>query len=419
HRRNVHVLLLRRDGGRLVGAGGALVGTDPCRRRLRRARVADATRRDLSAPVVPRGLPAPLQPLRGRRCPDLRRHLGRARLSVPQFHSCPHRPLAGEPESHSRDDPRRLQGREAGGKPDRELRGVSRRPGARHGRGRRAPPGRKLFQSPLLRPGPLPAARTLQAEAGGRPPRPVRLPASRGIRLPRPDRPVVRGVDAVLPSLPAHARRPAAPGDRRRDPPRRGVDPSTSGLPDPGRRAVPGHGGSRLPPATERQAWDEGSRGRDSQDDRPRQARVRDPRPGRVLLAVDVCPAARSGDDRRSRVGPARRLRLRTLGSEAGGKDPGAPPLPGRIPVAPAQGRPPGPRLSGEAMSTRERAGLIGVLAAAFLVRVLLVLSLRGQPYFDTPIVDSAAYDEWAVRIAKESFWGDRAFYQDPLYPYG
>lgn len=69
-------------------------------------------------------------------------------------------------------------------------------------------------------------------------------------------------------------------------------------------------------------------------------------------------------------------------------------------------------------MSTRERAGLIGVLAGAFLLRVLLVLSLRGQPYFDTPIVDSAAYDEWAVKIARENFWGDRAFYQDPLYPY-
>jgi tetratricopeptide (TPR) repeat protein len=69
-------------------------------------------------------------------------------------------------------------------------------------------------------------------------------------------------------------------------------------------------------------------------------------------------------------------------------------------------------------MSTRERAGLVGVLGAAFLVRVLLVLSLRGQPYFDTPIVDSAAYDEWAVKIARESFWGDRAFYQDPFYPY-
>jgi tetratricopeptide (TPR) repeat protein len=70
-------------------------------------------------------------------------------------------------------------------------------------------------------------------------------------------------------------------------------------------------------------------------------------------------------------------------------------------------------------VTTRERAGLIGVLAAAFLLRVLLVLSLRGTPYFDTPIVDSAAYDQWAHRIATESFWGDKAFYQDPLYPYG
>lgn len=69
-------------------------------------------------------------------------------------------------------------------------------------------------------------------------------------------------------------------------------------------------------------------------------------------------------------------------------------------------------------MSTRERAGLIGLLAAAFLARVLLVLSLRGDPYFDTPIVDSAAYDQWAAEIATKSFWGDRAFYQDPLYPY-
>jgi tetratricopeptide (TPR) repeat protein len=70
-------------------------------------------------------------------------------------------------------------------------------------------------------------------------------------------------------------------------------------------------------------------------------------------------------------------------------------------------------------VTTRERAGLIGVLAAALLLRVLLVVSLRGTPYFDTPIVDSAAYDQWAHRIASGSFWGDQAFYQDPLYPYG
>jgi Flp pilus assembly protein TadD/4-amino-4-deoxy-L-arabinose transferase-like glycosyltransferase len=70
-------------------------------------------------------------------------------------------------------------------------------------------------------------------------------------------------------------------------------------------------------------------------------------------------------------------------------------------------------------VTTRERAGFLGVLAAAFLLRVLLVVSLQGTPYFDTPIVDSAAYDQWAHRIATESFWGDKAFYQDPLYPYG
>ena len=50
------------------------------------------------------------------------------------------------------------------------------------------------------------------------------------------------------------------------------------------------------------------------------------------------------------------------------------------------------------------------LMQAGRFTDALLVLSLRGQPYFDTPIVDSAAYDEWAVRIAKESFWGDRAF---------
>jgi len=66
----------------------------------------------------------------------------------------------------------------------------------------------------------------------------------------------------------------------------------------------------------------------------------------------------------------------------------------------------------------RRRAGLVGVLLAAFLLRLLLILSLRGQPYFDTPIVDSAAYDRWGQEIATKSFWGDRAFYQDPLYPY-
>lgn len=69
-------------------------------------------------------------------------------------------------------------------------------------------------------------------------------------------------------------------------------------------------------------------------------------------------------------------------------------------------------------MTRKQWIGAGGLLGAAFLLRVLLVLSLRGRPYFDVPIVDSAAYDSWAWDIATRSFFGDRVFYQDPLYPY-
>lgn len=58
---------------------------------------------------------------------------------------------------------------------------------------------------------------------------------------------------------------------------------------------------------------------------------------------------------------------------------------------------------------------LLGLAAA---VRIALILSLDGKPYFRDPIVDSAAYDEWGQRIASGDVMGSGAFYQDPLYPY-
>jgi tetratricopeptide (TPR) repeat protein len=70
-------------------------------------------------------------------------------------------------------------------------------------------------------------------------------------------------------------------------------------------------------------------------------------------------------------------------------------------------------------VSPRRRWPLWALLGAALLLRVALVASLEGKPFFYVPIVDSAAYDEWAWRIATQDFWGDRVFYQDPLYPYG
>jgi 4-amino-4-deoxy-L-arabinose transferase-like glycosyltransferase len=58
------------------------------------------------------------------------------------------------------------------------------------------------------------------------------------------------------------------------------------------------------------------------------------------------------------------------------------------------------------------------LLAFAFAARVAMLVSLKDAPLLAEPILDSAAYDRWAQEIATKSFWGDRAFYQDPLYPY-
>ena len=70
-------------------------------------------------------------------------------------------------------------------------------------------------------------------------------------------------------------------------------------------------------------------------------------------------------------------------------------------------------------MTTRERIGLGVALAGALALRILLVVSLEGKPFFYTPIVDAAAFDRWATDIATRSFIGDHVFFQDPLYAYG
>jgi tetratricopeptide (TPR) repeat protein len=70
-------------------------------------------------------------------------------------------------------------------------------------------------------------------------------------------------------------------------------------------------------------------------------------------------------------------------------------------------------------VTRRERTSLFAVLAVAFLLRLLLVLTLEGSPFFRVLIVDSAAFDRWAREIATEDFFGRHAFFQDPLYAYG
>src|SRR6476660_2755273 len=61
---------------------------------------------------------------------------------------------------------------------------------------------------------------------------------------------------------------------------------------------------------------------------------------------------------------------------------------------------------------------LVGVFAAALLVRLLHVWQIRRAPFFDVLIGDARGYDAWARRLAAGDWIGRDVFYQAPLYPY-
>lgn len=58
------------------------------------------------------------------------------------------------------------------------------------------------------------------------------------------------------------------------------------------------------------------------------------------------------------------------------------------------------------------------VFGVAFAVRLVCLLNFREVPFFQSLIVDSKRYDEWAQEIAGGNWLGSSAFYQAPLYPY-
>ena len=58
------------------------------------------------------------------------------------------------------------------------------------------------------------------------------------------------------------------------------------------------------------------------------------------------------------------------------------------------------------------------VALLAFLVRLVYLLELSGQPGFLAPMVDEKWHWEWAHEILQKSFWGEGAYFRAPLYPY-
>ncbi|MCZ6465174.1 MAG: glycosyltransferase family 39 protein [Proteobacteria bacterium] len=73
---------------------------------------------------------------------------------------------------------------------------------------------------------------------------------------------------------------------------------------------------------------------------------------------------------------------------------------------------------AGEAPPWRDGAAALGIFALAAAVRAIHLLSIRDIPSFQHLLIDAAAYDAWAVRIAGGAWWGPDAFYQAPAYPY-
>ena len=70
------------------------------------------------------------------------------------------------------------------------------------------------------------------------------------------------------------------------------------------------------------------------------------------------------------------------------------------------------------AFLANRKAVVITILALTLILRLLFLLQVKDHPLFLNPIIDSYAYDQWALEIAKGKVLGSEIFYQDPLYPY-
>jgi 4-amino-4-deoxy-L-arabinose transferase-like glycosyltransferase len=60
----------------------------------------------------------------------------------------------------------------------------------------------------------------------------------------------------------------------------------------------------------------------------------------------------------------------------------------------------------------------LGLFLAAFLIRVVYLLEIRGSEFSRVLVGDAVAYDAWARAIAQGDWFGHEVFYQAPLYPY-
>jgi len=69
-------------------------------------------------------------------------------------------------------------------------------------------------------------------------------------------------------------------------------------------------------------------------------------------------------------------------------------------------------------MKVSPRWGAAAIVGAALLYRALYFIQIRGNPYFDAPIMDEGYHDLWAREIAHGDWTARIPFYRAPLYPF-
>jgi len=67
----------------------------------------------------------------------------------------------------------------------------------------------------------------------------------------------------------------------------------------------------------------------------------------------------------------------------------------------------------------KEIAAVLAILVAVAIFKVVYILQYKANiPYYSAPIVDSAYYNAWAMKVAKGIGYGREPFYMAPLYPW-
>lgn len=76
-------------------------------------------------------------------------------------------------------------------------------------------------------------------------------------------------------------------------------------------------------------------------------------------------------------------------------------------------------KTSAPAWTPRERRWALALFALALALRMGVLFDFGAHhPQANAPVIDEAAYDAWARRIAAGDWLGEGVFFQEPLYPY-